>query len=530
MAQAKFDFKWLLPDLSDLVFLGIFYLLFFLKPTFLFSDGSVGWQITTGNYIIDSHTIPHQDIFTYTFPTRAWVDPEWFAHIIIAGLVRLGGLNLLAIISGSIIASLFFFLCQRCRKEGTHFLLVLVLVLIGELACAIHWLARPLLVTLVGVYLFYVTCEDFYRGTITLRRLLLIVLPFTLLWVNSHPGFPCGLAIITIYFVSALLEKVIYEQPPDSRPSASDRLKGFGLCLTLTLLITLANPYSFGIITYLSNYLQRRELMDVSLEFQSPIFHGAIHSACLEVLFALVVVGLALNRNRLTLPSLLLTLAFAHLSLVSVRNIPLFVLIAVPTISRLFSKAHYLTQDQVTLPALKPSLRSLATAFFALDQRFSEMESRCKTHFWPLVSAVALCAVAIGGGSLFGFKILRADFDQKLLPGATLASIKRLNLDPHRGLNYDNWGGYINYKLGIPVFIDDRAPFYPTAFCAEYLLFNETMRGWDKLLDKYNIGWVLFPTDSNPVRALRERPDWKLVDQDKCSSLFVRLGESNKGK
>src|SRR5258708_4071785 len=93
-----------LPDLGDIIFLVLVYLLLLLRPDLLFADGSTGWHLVTGNYILNQHAIPHNDLISYTFPNKPWVAYEWLSDLVMALAVKIGGLNLLAVGSSCAIA------------------------------------------------------------------------------------------------------------------------------------------------------------------------------------------------------------------------------------------------------------------------------------------------------------------------------------------------------------------------------------------------------------------------------------------
>lgn len=516
---------WISPDLGDLIFLGLLYLLFVLKPNYLFSDASIGWHIAAGNYIIEHHAVPHVDLFSYTFANKPWTDYEWLFHLIMALLVRLGGLNLLAVVSGCVLALVFLFLYERCRKESAHFLFAVAIVLVGEIVSSVHWLARPHLVTLVGVYLFYVTLEDFYRGSLSGRCLALTIIPFMIFWTNCHPGFLFGLVILGIYLTAALVHFVLLDKSGEKRKSSLDRLKAVFFCFLASILATLVNPYGPKLYAYIVQYLLQGMVLAVTNEFQSPVFHGALQPACLELLFALLIIGLAFSKRPITFPSLLMALAFAHLSLASVRNMPLFAVVAVPLIARAFSKSIWSPSQapESRFSSLSNSAQLILHKLADLDAQFSKTEALCKAHFWPIAAFVILSIAAVNGGQLFGAIVVNSGFDTGEVPTSTLNTIKTFNLDPRQGFNYDNWGGYMHYKLDIPVFIDDRADFYGGNFYAEYGAVSETAPNWAKILDKYQVNWVLFPKNSNLVYALKGSPDWKLAADDEAAALFLRV-------
>src|SRR5271154_2573365 len=138
-AQAQ-NKSWFLPDLADLIFVLALYLTLFVKPGMLLSDGSTGWHLVSGNFILQHHCVPQADLFSFTFIGKPWIAYEWLSDLIMAVLVKLGGLSLLEVISACAIAFLFFLLYKRCRETGCNFVLATLLTIFGTIVSAIHWL------------------------------------------------------------------------------------------------------------------------------------------------------------------------------------------------------------------------------------------------------------------------------------------------------------------------------------------------------------------------------------------------------
>lgn len=290
-------------------------------------------------------------------------------------------------------------------------------------------------------------------------------------------------------------------------------------------------------------------------------------------------IGLAISQKRLSFPRLLLCLAFSHLALSAVRNMPLFTIIVLPAIAQLYSKIRFTTAPELTTAdAISVDGRSsdskstgtqssdaesggaksfesesvvaetgtadasadrlesqqwqkIVSKWKRLGEGIDDMEWQCKMHLLPIVCFVLLSITAIMGGSLGGVSILESGFDPKDKPTKTLDYLKQAEasgeLKITDGYNMDNWGGYIKYKLGTPVFIDDRADFYGETYYAQYSIINQVLRfdngapNWLDWLAKDHIQWVLTEKNSRLGQALREQGDWKVAAEDPASLLLV---------
>ncbi len=527
-----------LPDIGDIIFVLLLVIMLGLRPTLIFSDGSTGWHLFDGINILKEHTVGLKELISYNFLDREWVRYEWLSDTIMAWFYNLGGIKLLAVAVSAFIASLFLLLYERCRRvEGCHFIPTLVLVVLGALTSSIHWLARPHLFTFFGVYIFTTTLEDRYRGRISGLRFFLPLPLFMIIWMNSHPAaFPVGLGLIGIYFICTLIGLAIFANP---EKRAADLLKArdFVIVGLLTLAATLINPYGFKLYSYTYQYLKGNAVIQATQEYMSPTFHGDFAAACLEIMFALLIISLAISSKRLSLPRLICCIAFGHLALSAVRHMPLFVIVAIPAIAQLFSSVKPLTMVDAVQSAdsrLTPRgwWRLVVAKLKEVGDGFNENEALCQAHLIPVLTVLVLGIAAVFWQGNLGVAQITSDFDTELLPAATLTTLAKLEksgLKSQSGMNYDNWGGYLRLKMYDPaqpdssrVFIDDRADFYGENFYQEYAAVSQTMPGYGKVLDDRKIDWLLFPANSRVVADLKNNPDWEVAASDKTSCLLVR--------
>lgn len=510
-----------LPDIGDLYFVLILNLALFTRPTFLFSDGSTGWHIATGEFILKTMSVPRQDLMSYTFADKQWVAYEWLYDAFLAFLVQLGGLNLAAVATSIVIGYIFLKLYDRCRANACPLVWSCVFTLIGVLASAMHWLVRPHIVTMLGVFLYSTLLEDFYQNRISDRKLILCMALFMVLWVNCHPAFLLGIAMPGLYMVICAIQAFV-RKDASLRAAAKTKTTALAVAVVVVLLATLLNPYGIQLYEYIVHYLKGSAVLAETDEFMSPNFKANFHAMCLELLFFFLTIGLVISKNKPSVPQLCMSVVFAHLALSAQRNIPLFSIIVLPVLGKLFAPAEPRKEVSASLDETEYEKLSVIQRYKVAWFKFEEQESRCKMHIIAISFAVGMIVLALMGGTIGGKKYLKCDFDPANKPTKTLDYLKENNLLTVNGCNFDNWGGYIRHKLGIRVFIDDRADFYGEPFYFQYKTITEMYPGWQKLMDKYKVGWILFPYNSKTVVFLKENPDWTLVSEDPASKLYIR--------
>lgn len=514
-----------MPDVGDLLFIGIMHVLLFGRPDFMFQDASVGWHLTAGKWIFENHAIPRTDLFSYTFPDRAWVAYEWLFDLVAYMLTLAGGLNLLAVCVAATIAFVLVKMYDRARSDGGPLGLTTTVAIIGILASAIHWLARPHIITLLCVFFYLKKLEDFYRGTISSTRLWCYLALLMLLWVNCHPAFPLGIALIGVYFLSALLAWA--KSPGAERAINFLRVKALFIGGLIASAMTLVNPYGPKLHGYILEYLKVSTILANTDEFRSPVFHGDdLHAICFEVLMTFLLIGLAIGKKRPSLPYFTVTLLVMHMALSAVRSIPLFAIVSVPAIGLLFAKTKLEDSTRPiseAVPALNQTIESIARPF----REFAEQEMFCKMRILPICYVGFLVVVALMGGGFGESRLLKSGFSEIDMPTKTLEYIKVNNLPNDKGFNYDNWGGLLRYKLEKRVFIDDRADFFGEEFYNQYGSIVQLKPDWQKKLDDLKIEWMLVPKRVGFdlygfSEAMKREPNWYVAAEDEASYVFRR--------
>jgi hypothetical protein len=507
-----------LPDFADIMFVLVILLLTALLPNFLLTDGSTGWHLYTGQYILSHWQIPHQDLFSYTFPTKNWIPYEWLFDVTAASLLKAGGIKLVAVVTACTLAGLFAGLYHACRREGCHFYLSMVFTGLAILTSTIHWLARPHIFTFFGVFFFARTLEEFRRGNCSPRRLILALSLIMLIWVNMHPAFLIGFGLIVIYLACETFIG-LFSGESDIRTAAFQRARSIGLALIATVAASFINPNGIQLYAYIAQYLHGTTVLSQTNEYMQPSFKQ-LHAITMALLFFAFVIGLVISNRRIGLSPLMVVLAFAWLAVNSMRNEPLFVLASTPIIAFLYAdcdlglllgKAH-----------MQPARwwKAIAALWHRFGETVDSMESSCDMHIVPIAMSLVLIASCFFGGKLLGIELVSSGFDPASKPTTTLDAMSKY--PEGSGFNLDNWGGYITYKTGRRVFIDDRLDFYGEKFYLDYGAIINLGANWKQLLDKYKINWVLMPKASPLVQALKDSPDWKLDAEDKAAALVVR--------
>lgn len=89
--------------------------------------------------------------------------------------------------------------------------------------------------------------------------------------------------------------------------------------------------------------------------------------------------------------------------------------------------------------------------------------------------------------------------------------------------NYFPWGGYLLYRLypEYRVFIDGQTDFYGEALTREYETVITVAPGWEQVLARYAVNWVIIPAEQPLGQALRQA-GWQEIYRDAAAVILRR--------
>jgi hypothetical protein len=92
--------------------------------------------------------------------------------------------------------------------------------------------------------------------------------------------------------------------------------------------------------------------------------------------------------------------------------------------------------------------------------------------------------------------------------------------------NYFTWGGYMLYRMwpDETVFIDGQTDFYGEELFREYLEVMGMQTGWERVLDKHAVAWMLIPTRERLAQTLKadQTDPWNVIYEDDTAIILRR--------
>ncbi|HTX92413.1 MAG TPA: hypothetical protein VMC09_14475 [Anaerolineales bacterium] len=472
-----------------LLFIGIF--LMTLRPI---ADPDFWWHLRTGELIVQTRAIPHIDPFSFTKTGTPWVAHEWLTELIIYGLYRLGGYALLILVFSIVITGAFLLTYLRTPSPARPYIAGFCLLL-GALSTAPTWGVRPQMLSLLitSIFLYFL---DVYIKQQKIKTLIWLPL-ITVVWVNLHAGYLLGLAVVAIYIAGwaiDILRTLIVEK---RGPYKQELYPILNLCAALALCIpaALANPNGYRILLYPFETLTSPSMAQFIQEWFSPDFHQIIWQPLAVLILALIGAGM-LGRKSLSPTKILLVVAFGYLALRSMRNVPLFAIVAAPVLAEQIDSLIHLSAGTGELP--RP-IRWFAGALLVLVLMITGLRFIQVARQQIKTEADAYPKQAV-------------DWIAQNKPAGNL---------------YDTyaWGGYLIWRLypDYRVFIDGRADVYGDKFIYDYINIYRGQPGWDASLAAAEVNLVLIEPDSGLANAIEQSSGWRIAYQDKLSIVFERI-------
>ena len=423
------------------------------------------WQLRAGHDMWLARHVLLTDTFSHTVYGAFWPNHEWLSQILFYALYAAGGMPLLTVASAAVVTGAWAIVWSQTPAPTHARFLLTTLVIIS--ACT-TWSPRPGVLSL----LLLATTLALLRQ----RRYGWLPAVFWL-WANLHGAVVMGVVLLVAALAAALVE----------RPESVRRLAAF---TALSLVATVCTPLGLHFWTEIAQSLARIGQLGID-EWAPPRIASLASLPFLLAATALVWLTAARGRELLRDPEArrnghitlcACALALLPLALSAVRNVPPFVMLAVPALAVLVSRVQ----------------NSPGTARAAV----------ARPHVNRAIAGVAALASAITLALAYarGFEHLQ----WTPLPAASIASLD--TCDGNLYNRYDEGGYLIWFAHGRKVFLDGRQDPYPPSLIQEQIRV-ERSGDFTGLFRRYDIRCAYIPADSIVASRL-QRAGWTPLYRD----------------
>lgn len=448
----------------------------------------------TGEYIVKNFNIPQVDIFSYTLENQAWIDHEWLSQIffyLVFAKFGWAGINILkAAIVSLCFLILIFFIISKYKK----IIYAIFFVLLSVLAFGYRSFARPEIFSYLLLCLFFCALEDKKR---------LFILPLLqILWVNTHGYFILGPILIFLYFIGELISGDFI------------KAKRLGGLFAATCLACLANPYFYkgalypvkilaGIFSGQQPYMQavHELMMPINADFGRYVFFW--------VLVILSSATFLVNLKKAKMQHILIFLSSFIASYMAVRNMPIFIFMAMPLAAINLNEAMPTKSIIERKYYIASILIILTAAYFFISNRYYIFTNQSV------------------------FRKTESKMTELLTPSKACDFLENNNIKG-RMFNSIDFGHYIAYRFYPEkrIFIDTRTELYKRDFYQSYLRAQNYPEEWKGLQKRYNFDIALlrhlFGGTGRLLKYLYNAKEWALVYYDERSVVFLHDTPENR--
>jgi len=416
-----------------------------------------GWMALLSGRVV-AHGLPSHDALTVWAHGREWVDQQWLAQLVLYGLERVGGLQLVLLVHAVLVTLGLAGAAALGRR-------------LGGSARSTTWVALPVLAAFwpgAAVMRPQSFAYALFVGVVWLlladqrqpSRRVYFVLPLLVLWANLHGSVIVGSALVSGYALLALAG-TLWKKPRTVQPRSLALLAAPWLCL-------LASPYA----TSLPHYY--RTIFSSSFGTYVTEWAKTTLTPAHAPFFLLAFGGIWLfgrTRSHASSFEQLAFLALALLGFDAVRNAVWLALFSLAILPRLL--------DTLRAPAVEPkrmnrmlAIAMLAGVVLATVVVAFQPRSWFTMDQYPAGAENAAARAAGGSGRVFANE------------------------------RYADWLVFEHPQLAGRIAYDSRFELLTSRRLQSVNGFRNLVAGWRTTLDGYSV-FVLDKTDdAKPIRAL----------------------------
>jgi hypothetical protein len=493
-------------------------------------------HLARGRVLIEEGVLLDSDRFTFTVSGQPLRDVNWLWQAAFYWLYRAGGLALVQTVNSAVLAltmGLLFGLASRRSGSRAVACGVCIVAFLGLWPLLI---IRPQSFSLLLFTLLIIALENAARN-----RFWLLLPPLIMAaWVNLHGGFPVGLMLIGAYALGAALSSSPLVGEARSFPSPLVGEGGGGgytgtdaethtldpdfspqrgrvtdwlarcllaswpllLCLVLSIVATLCNPYGWHVYEYVGLTSGRASSRHID-EWLPPGFDSLTGKVFALALAATLFLA-AIPRRRLAPKETIVLCCFLVPALASVRMVAWWLLLWAPAIAACLTSAW-------------PRLHSLDAG----EERVSRSAGLASA------ALVALALLSTPWVERYNPAFLLPGRGHRTETDLQAAADFLAESGSHRIFTRFAWGEYLGWALApdSTVFMDGRIEIIPDEVWGEYAAVTRGRADWEELLSRYNVDCLVLDAsgyDGQLLPLVGKSQSWQMAFRQQDVCVFLR--------
>jgi hypothetical protein len=443
------------------------------------------YHLRAGNEFLDSGRITMVDTWSFTALGTDWVNQQWGAQILFAGIFRVGGWTGLLLFRALFAGITFACIYATCRRRGVNVRVSALLTLASFGVVAIALGLRP---QAIGMALFAITLYLVSDRRVHPRRLWAIPV-LVLAWANIHGSFFFGPLMLGLAWLEDVHDKL-------ARPH------GTLLVSIVSALAACVTPFGPQVWVYAAGLSTNPEVTERIAEWvptsirSEPglLFFGSVVA---------VVVLIARRGQKVPWPTLAWLGVFFLVGAYAARGVAWWPLAAVVVVAGLIGDPA--RDADKPEPATPPLFRRLNMA---------------------IAGGFVLAAVAFLPNWRAYDPRLDAPFEfLTWAPPGITAELRERAVPGDRVFNPQEWGSWFEYEIpGILVAMDSRIELYPPEVWDDYDGVITGNEGWQDRIESWGVTIAVLAKRDDSVARRFQAIGWRSVYSDKDGSMLLAPG------
>lgn len=330
-------------------------------------EPDIWWMLRTGEWILQHGQVMKKDIFSYTFQGTEWLNVKWGFEVILLWFSRLGGPEITLLLQSIVNVLILVFVNKVYKnfretndlqkKRYFPYFSIIISAYLLLFACEFRFNGRPEMVShiMTAVYLFLLLKWRFFP----LRKIYLLI-PLQILWVNLHEAYGTGTVMMVAFLGATWFEYLFVFKNKNDFDGLNKPEKPIDLTIAVivAILASAIHPWGLRMIIHpleIFTQVQENKFTTELLSFTEKGYWQKEAYINLAIfifgLFSLVFrfsPKVALPKNtvkkpkpkwyifiisRFSLAYIAFFFMFFYLSLTAYRNIPFFIIVAIPLVA-----------------------------------------------------------------------------------------------------------------------------------------------------------------------------------------------------
>jgi hypothetical protein len=504
-----------------------------------------GTHIALGREIVQTRTLTDKEFLNYPSLGRYNPNGEWGFQAILYMVFSVGGFYGVSFLCWAVVFAIFLLLHRGAVLRGAHPLLAVLAIFAFSGFLRIRIQPRPELFTYFFVALTIFLFSEYFFGK--RKKLIYLFPPAVLVWANSHPTYLMAFLLCGA-FVADRLARAIWR-----KEFRWNTLKTWIYPPVLVgvsgLILCGLNPSGYNAILTPLHLLARgtgggggNSILTSISELTPVKGTGFFVYYKMAAAFAVVSLLLGLVGRRVYLLDLFLfAIAFkgAWDSARAVSMMGLFLSQGTSLhLTGFFSRLQEWFPGPTVGKATPPPKEKQRRKEKAPLREAPVPERRRRPLGTVVIASLAMLALIAFGGTTLAFSFSQLEYGLGMTEhkfSFPAAEFLRKNPVPGKMFNFFDIGGFLDWQLypEALTFIDGRT--YNQEVFMEHQAVTGAMPGWERVLEKYGINYIVLKTmDSSGmilpiVPVLANDPNWALVFSDGLFVVFVRNAPELRG-